>query len=155
MDGLREIFLKQTFSSFFSMQYFPANRDQHSKVSNLINPPIIARFVRIIPRGWYRHICMRVEFYGCKAGKLNFKRFRTVLRLLSCPKWYKQSLEAFGKLGTINSTLERPCGNKRVFFNHESHFASPSVMFLWNERPRVISFPKVLTIRTRRERKIN
>ncbi|CAH3022884.1 unnamed protein product [Porites evermanni] len=50
-------------------QYFPANRDQHSKVSNVINPPIIARFVRIIPRGWYRHICMRVEFYGCKADK--------------------------------------------------------------------------------------
>lgn len=52
-----------------------------------------------------------------------------------------------------NSTLERPFGNKRVFLNHKSHFASPSVMFLLNERPRFISFSKVLTIRTRKERK--
>ena len=52
-------------------KYFQANRDQHSIVANVINPPIIARFCRIIPRGWYRHISMRVEFYGCKAGIRN------------------------------------------------------------------------------------
>ena len=34
---------------------------------------IVARFVRIRPRGWHGHICMRVEFYGCRAGKLTIK----------------------------------------------------------------------------------
>lgn len=57
-----------TICYFLFSKYFQANRDQHSIVANVINPPIIARFCRIIPRGWYRHISMRVEFYGCKAG---------------------------------------------------------------------------------------
>ena len=52
-----------------------------------------------------------------------------------------------------NSTLERRFGNKRIFLNHKSHFASPRVLFLLNERPRFISFSKALTIRTRKERK--
>lgn len=60
-----------TISIFLISKYFQANRDQHSIVANVINPPIIARFCRIVPRGWYRHISMRVEFYGCKAGIRN------------------------------------------------------------------------------------
>ncbi|XP_015750272.1 PREDICTED: uncharacterized protein LOC107326864 [Acropora digitifera] len=48
---------------------FQANRDQHSLVQNAITPPIYARFVKLIPRGWYRHICMRVEYYGCFADR--------------------------------------------------------------------------------------
>ncbi|KAK2554621.1 EGF-like repeat and discoidin I-like domain-containing protein 3, partial [Acropora cervicornis] len=51
-------------------QLFQANRDQNSLVQNAITPPIYARFVKLIPRGWYRHICMRVDYYGCFAGKL-------------------------------------------------------------------------------------
>lgn len=31
-------------------------------------PRILARFVRVHPWGWYRHIAMRVEFYGCSQG---------------------------------------------------------------------------------------
>ena len=56
------------------LQYFQGNRDQHSLVRNVLNPPVIARFMRIIPRGWYRHISMRIEFYGCKAGKREKKK---------------------------------------------------------------------------------
>ena len=50
-------------------QYFPGSRDKDSVVTQPINPAIIARFVKIQPRGWRSHICMRVEFYGCPAGK--------------------------------------------------------------------------------------
>lgn len=61
------------------LQYFQGNRDQHSLVCNVLNPPVIARFMRIIPRGWYRHISMRIEFYGCKAGKIGKKNMTSKL----------------------------------------------------------------------------
>ena len=53
-------------------QLFQANRDQNSIMKNAINPPILARYVKLNPRGWYRHICMRIEYYGCVAGKFLF-----------------------------------------------------------------------------------
>ena len=51
-------------------QLFQANRDQNSIAKNAINPPILARYVKLNPRSWYRHISMRIEYYGCVAGKL-------------------------------------------------------------------------------------
>ena len=63
----------------YILQYFQGNRDQHSLVCNVLNPPVIARFMRIIPRGWYRHISMRIEFYGCKAGKIGKKNMTSKL----------------------------------------------------------------------------
>lgn len=50
-------------------KYFQANRDRNTIVTHAINPPLLARYVRIHPRGWSSRICMRVELYGCRAGK--------------------------------------------------------------------------------------
>ena len=57
-----------SFSVLFLSQYFPGSRDKDSVRTQPINPPIIAKFIRLRPRGWRSHICMRVEFYGCPAG---------------------------------------------------------------------------------------
>ena len=54
--------------SSVSRQYFTGNRDQNSIVQHRLFPRILARFVRVHPWGWYRHIAMRVEFYGCSQG---------------------------------------------------------------------------------------
>ena len=35
-----------------------------------LNPPIKARFVRIIPEKWQTYIAMRAEFYGCHTSKI-------------------------------------------------------------------------------------
>ena len=35
-----------------------------------INPPKNGRYVRFNPRSWHGHISMRVEVYGCRAGKV-------------------------------------------------------------------------------------
>lgn len=52
----------------FSLQYFPGNRDQNTIVSHPFIPALRCRYVRVRPWGWYRHISMRLEFYGCLTG---------------------------------------------------------------------------------------
>ncbi|KAL9964355.1 hypothetical protein ACROYT_G027986 [Oculina patagonica] len=44
---------------------FDGNTDQNSVVTHTLLQPITARFVRIIPETWNKHISMRAEFYGC------------------------------------------------------------------------------------------
>ena len=51
-----------------SRKYFTGNRDRNTVVTNPFNPAIRARYIRVCPWGWYRHISMRVEFYGCFTG---------------------------------------------------------------------------------------
>ena len=48
---------------------FMANTDDDSVVKNEVNPPIVARYVRLNPQRWNLLISMRVEFYGCRFGK--------------------------------------------------------------------------------------
>ncbi|XP_027046430.1 uncharacterized protein LOC113674157 [Pocillopora damicornis] len=48
-----------------SIKYFTGNRDQNTVVTNSFVPILRCRYIRVRPRGWYKHISMRVEFYGC------------------------------------------------------------------------------------------
>lgn len=52
----------------FYLQLFLGNKDRDSVVFYSLVPPLLGRFVRINPRGWYRHIAMRLELYGCDLG---------------------------------------------------------------------------------------
>lgn len=47
------------------LKYFVGNYDGASIVTRTLTPPMAARFVRVHPRGWYRHISMKVELHGC------------------------------------------------------------------------------------------
>lgn len=62
-------------SLLFPVQYFTGNRDQNTIVSHAFIPALRCRYVRVHPWGWYRHISMRLEFYGCLTGKMNKKVF--------------------------------------------------------------------------------
>jgi len=44
---------------------FLGNQDTDSVVYNRVSPPIISRYIRILPVEWYGHISMRMELYGC------------------------------------------------------------------------------------------
>ena len=59
----------------FFFQYFTGNRDQNTVVQHRFYPPIKARFIQVRPWGWYGHISMRVEFYGCAEGMNRFELF--------------------------------------------------------------------------------
>ncbi|XP_006887516.1 PREDICTED: coagulation factor V [Elephantulus edwardii] len=51
----------------FSMvdKIFRGNNNIKGHVKNFFNPPIISRFIRIIPKTWNQSIALRVELFGC------------------------------------------------------------------------------------------
>ncbi|KAI8486114.1 hypothetical protein Bbelb_362140 [Branchiostoma belcheri] len=46
-------------------EVFPGNTDRNTPVTNLLDSPIDARYVRFLPQSWHRHMSMRVEVLGC------------------------------------------------------------------------------------------
>ncbi|XP_065098168.1 retinoschisin 1a [Paramisgurnus dabryanus] len=44
---------------------FYGNSDRSSTVQNLLRPPIVARYIRIIPLGWHTRIAIRLELLLC------------------------------------------------------------------------------------------
>ncbi|XP_037681322.1 coagulation factor V [Choloepus didactylus] len=51
----------------FSManKIFDGNSNSNGHVKNFFNPPIISRFIRIIPKTWNQSIALRLELFGC------------------------------------------------------------------------------------------
>ncbi|XP_004589370.2 coagulation factor V [Ochotona princeps] len=46
-------------------QIFEGNSNSKGHVKNFFNPPIISRFIRIIPKTWNQSIALRLELFGC------------------------------------------------------------------------------------------
>lgn len=44
---------------------FYGNSDRTSTVQNLLRPPIVARWIRILPLGWHTRIALRLELLMC------------------------------------------------------------------------------------------
>nr|XP_020459017.1 retinoschisin-like [Monopterus albus] len=44
---------------------FYGNSDHSSTVQNLLRPPIVARYIRLLPLGWHTRIGMRMELLMC------------------------------------------------------------------------------------------
>ncbi|TWW57537.1 retinoschisin-like [Takifugu flavidus] len=44
---------------------FYGNSDRSSTVQNLLRPPIVARYIRLLPLGWHTRIAMRMELLLC------------------------------------------------------------------------------------------
>ncbi|XP_011817846.1 PREDICTED: coagulation factor V [Colobus angolensis palliatus] len=44
---------------------FEGNTNTKGHVKNFFNPPIISRFIRVIPKTWNQSIALRLELYGC------------------------------------------------------------------------------------------
>jgi len=51
---------------------FRGNRDRNTVQQHVFRPTIIARYVRINPTGWYRHISLRAEFYVVPVGEIPY-----------------------------------------------------------------------------------
>lgn len=77
------------YQYFLFPQVFPANNDRNSIVAHVLTPHIYARYVKIKPRTWFRHISMRFELYGerrCEfiqpmllCDKIHFHCYRLIL----------------------------------------------------------------------------
>ncbi|XP_037596437.1 coagulation factor V isoform X3 [Cebus imitator] len=44
---------------------FDGNTNTKGHVKNFFNPPIISRFIRVIPKTWNQSIALRLELFGC------------------------------------------------------------------------------------------
>ncbi|XP_023656630.1 retinoschisin [Paramormyrops kingsleyae] len=44
---------------------FYGNSDRSSSVQNLMRPPIVARYIRVLPLGWHTRIAVRMELLLC------------------------------------------------------------------------------------------
>ncbi|XP_028835220.1 retinoschisin 1a [Denticeps clupeoides] len=44
---------------------FYGNSDRSSSVQNLLRPPIVARYIRLLPLGWHTRIAIRLELLLC------------------------------------------------------------------------------------------
>uniref|UniRef100_A0A673Y2N1 Discoidin, CUB and LCCL domain containing 1 n=1 Tax=Salmo trutta TaxID=8032 RepID=A0A673Y2N1_SALTR len=57
----------RTYTQNNRTQYmiFEGNQDSLHQTRNTFHPPIIARYLRIIPHTWHQRIAMRVELLGC------------------------------------------------------------------------------------------
>lgn len=49
----------------FIRQVFYGNTDRSSTVQNLLRPPIVTRYLRILPLGWHTRIAIRLELLMC------------------------------------------------------------------------------------------
>eukprot|EP00058_Branchiostoma_floridae_P006900 XP_002592388.1 hypothetical protein BRAFLDRAFT_67253 [Branchiostoma floridae] len=47
------------------LQVFPGNADRNTIVTNLLDNPVDARYVRFVVQSWTWHVTMRVEILGC------------------------------------------------------------------------------------------
>ncbi|XP_060609219.2 discoidin, CUB and LCCL domain-containing protein 1 isoform X1 [Anolis sagrei] len=50
---------------------FKANSNHGGIVRNNFIPPIVARYVRIIPQSWHKRIALKVELLGCRFAQVN------------------------------------------------------------------------------------
>lgn len=46
-------------------QIFKGNQNSYDVSDHILNPAIIAKYIRINPTSWKNDICLRVEYYGC------------------------------------------------------------------------------------------
>ncbi|XP_066270904.1 EGF-like repeat and discoidin I-like domain-containing protein 3 [Branchiostoma lanceolatum] len=53
-----------------SEMVFPGNVDRSLPVTNLLNNPVDARYVRFVPQSWLGSIAMRVEIAGCNITRI-------------------------------------------------------------------------------------
>lgn len=55
-------------------QVFEGNADSHGEVSNAFIPPIIARYIRIVPQSWHQRVALKVALVGCQLARVRAPR---------------------------------------------------------------------------------
>ena len=58
---------------YSDLQIIMGNSQNILPEGHILDPPIIARCIRIRVKSWQSHIAMRLELYGCTEGDLKVK----------------------------------------------------------------------------------
>ncbi|CAH3014709.1 unnamed protein product [Porites evermanni] len=59
------------FTPYQNSKVFNGNTDRNTVVLNVLHPSINARYIRVHPKTWRRHISMRMELLGCPSACLD------------------------------------------------------------------------------------
>ncbi|XP_068677063.1 uncharacterized protein [Montipora foliosa] len=66
IDGAQYSYITKSANS--SAQVFYGNKDSETVVYGILTPPVLTRFIRILPVEWHNHVSVRLELYGCTAS---------------------------------------------------------------------------------------
>ncbi|CAH1270789.1 PXDN [Branchiostoma lanceolatum] len=59
-----------SWTTYGSEKVFPGNTNAGGRVTNLLDHPVDARYVRFVVQSWKYYIALRVEILGCRTGKV-------------------------------------------------------------------------------------
>ncbi|KAJ6655250.1 hypothetical protein lerEdw1_005594 [Lerista edwardsae] len=79
---------------------FKANSNQGDIVRNNFIPPIVARYVRVIPQSWHKRIALKVELIGCRIAQVN--------NSLTPPRWQEPSEIPWVSIEKDDRTITKP-----------------------------------------------
>lgn len=79
---------------------FQGNSDSGDIVRNNFIPPIVARYVRIIPQSWNQRIALKLELIGCRIMQVNSSFTHSM--------WQKTSQSTETSLGKEDRTVTEP-----------------------------------------------
>ncbi|XP_032832811.1 uncharacterized protein LOC116955678 isoform X2 [Petromyzon marinus] len=61
-EALNWVYYKDQFGN---NRVFYGNSDRSSSVQSLLRPPLVARFIRLLPLGWHVRVAVRIELLEC------------------------------------------------------------------------------------------
>uniref|UniRef100_A0A8C3RLU9 Discoidin, CUB and LCCL domain containing 1 n=1 Tax=Chelydra serpentina TaxID=8475 RepID=A0A8C3RLU9_CHESE len=79
---------------------FQGNSNYGDVVRNNFIPPIVARYVRLIPHTWHQRIALKVELIGCRIMQAN--------NSFSYPMWQRPSQSTDVVIGKEDRTITEP-----------------------------------------------
>ncbi|XP_066467215.1 discoidin, CUB and LCCL domain-containing protein 1 isoform X2 [Tiliqua scincoides] len=79
---------------------FKANTNHGDIVRNNFIPPIVARYVRVLPQSWHKRIALKVELIGCRIAQVN--------NSLTPPLWQRPSQSTWVSLEKDDGTITKP-----------------------------------------------
>ncbi|KAM9676230.1 discoidin, CUB and LCCL domain-containing protein 1 [Dama dama] len=80
---------------------FQGNSNFRDPVRNNFIPPIVARYVRVIPQTWHQRIALKVELLGCQIAPSRTQDNDSLV-------WHKTSVDTVGSTKGEDETISKP-----------------------------------------------
>lgn len=82
---LKKELIESSVKSYLFLQVFQGNFNFRDPVRNNFIPPIVARYVRVVPQMWHQRIALKVELIGCQItqGRIQGKSVNSLIPVTS------------------------------------------------------------------------
>ncbi|XP_055391064.1 discoidin, CUB and LCCL domain-containing protein 1 isoform X5 [Bubalus kerabau] len=86
---------------------FQGNSNFRDPVRNNFIPPIVARYVRVIPQTWHQRIALKVELLGCQVAPSRTQGNDSLV-------WHKTSVNTVGSTKGEDKTISKPIPSEEM-----------------------------------------